>query len=76
MVAYDSGRPALRTTSTVYVTVNRNLNGPRISPPSDIIDVEEDEEPRKWHYAVNVSDPDSVSVKHLSLSLQIQQTTL
>ena len=61
VVAYDSGRENLRTTATVIITVNRNLNGPRVNPPSSVIDVEEDENPQKWHYPVNVTDPDSVS---------------
>ena len=61
MVAYDSGRPNLRTTATVTITVNRNLNGPKVNPPSDVIDVIENENPIKWFYPVNVTDPDSVS---------------
>ena len=60
MVAYDTGRPNLRTTATVIISVNRNLNGPKVNPPSDAIDVPEDQDPRKWFYPVNVTDPDSV----------------
>lgn len=63
MIAYDSGRPSLQTTATVYITVNRNLGGPSIWPPNEIIDADEDEDPRKWHHPVNVTDPDSVSFR-------------
>lgn len=65
VVAYDTGRPLLRTTSTVTINVNRNLNGPSVNPPNAEIDITQYEDPTKWGYLVNVTDPDSVSIHKL-----------
>ena len=61
VIAYDEGRPSLQATATVIVNINRNLNGPQVVPQSDIVFANETENPRTWHYSVNVTDPDSVS---------------
>ena len=53
----------MKTTATVTVSVNRNLNPPRMNPPSVDIFVDQDVKVPSWGYPVNVTDPDSVSNK-------------
>ena len=73
VIAYDEGRPSLQATATVIVNINRNLNGPQVVPQSDIVFANETENPRTWHYSVNVTDPDSVSIFLYSAYLCLQQ---
>ncbi|KAH3862863.1 hypothetical protein DPMN_025838 [Dreissena polymorpha] len=59
VVAYDSAVPSVRSTATVTVSVERNLNGPRVVPPSVTINASQDSPVHSWGYLVNVTDPDS-----------------
>ena len=64
VIVYDTALPDLRNTATVYVQVQRNLNGPIVIPSSVTITANQDEPVISWGYAVNVTDPDDVSLSN------------
>ena len=51
----------------MYVQVQRNLNGPIVIPSSVTITANQDEPVISWGYAVNVTDPDDVSLSNVFL---------
>ncbi|KAL3875970.1 hypothetical protein ACJMK2_033864 [Sinanodonta woodiana] len=66
VVAYDTAKPLVTGTALVSITVNRNLNGPVIRPPTVALTVWENTDITFWGYRVNVTDPDS---KNLACSI-------
>lgn len=62
VVAYDTGKPLLRSTANVAISVSRNLNGPQFFPNSENVDLPVDTNPDFWSMKQNVTDPDSVCI--------------
>lgn len=66
-MTYGTDKPDLRSTATVTIDVQRNLNGPRFFPQSDSIELPETTSTDFWSMPQNVTDPDSVSTCTLFL---------
>lgn len=60
-MTYGTDKPDLRSTATVTINVQRNLNGPRFFPQTDSIELPETTSTDFWSMPQNVTDPDSVS---------------
>ena len=73
VLAYGTDKPDLRSTATVTITVDRNLNGPRFFPQSDSIELPETTSTDFWSMPQNVSDPDSVSYKWFLTDYDMKQ---
>ncbi|XP_062579030.1 protocadherin Fat 3-like [Saccostrea cucullata] len=62
VLAYGTDKPDLRSTATVTVNVQRNLNGPRFFPQTDRIELPETTGIDFWSMPQNVTDPDSSKI--------------
>nr|XP_034314272.1 protocadherin Fat 4 isoform X3 [Crassostrea gigas] len=62
VVTYGTDKPDLRSTATVTIDVQRNLNGPRFFPQSDSIELPETTSTDFWSMPQNVTDPDSSKI--------------
>ncbi|XP_052686849.1 protocadherin Fat 3-like [Crassostrea angulata] len=62
ILTYGTDKPDLRSTATVTIDVQRNLNGPRFFPQSDSIELPETTSTDFWSMPQNVTDQDSSKI--------------